>query len=115
MKLDFDVSALEYAVIRDILARVLPPDSNVWVFGSRAKGTARFNSDLDLAIDGKAAFSRSQIYALKEAFDDAPLSFRVDIVDLADVDAGFRKIIEEHRVSFPIFQGQTKASAVSGV
>ena len=102
MKLDFDITTAEYTVIRDILARLLPPDANVWVFGSRAKGTARFNSDLDLAIEGKTVIAQSQVYALKEAFNDAPLSFRVDIVDLADVDAGFRKIIEQHRVSFPM-------------
>jgi type I restriction enzyme, S subunit len=102
MKLDFDITTAEYTVIRDILERLLPPDAKVWVFGSRAKGTARFNSDLDLAIESKAALAQSQIFALKEAFDDAPLSFRVDIVDLAQVDAGFRKIIDGHRVPFPM-------------
>jgi type I restriction enzyme, S subunit len=102
MKLDFDITTAEYAVIRSILERLLPPEAKVWVFGSRAKGTARFNSDLDLAIESKAALAQSQIFALKEAFDDAPLSFRVDVVDHAQVDGGFRNIIDGHRISFPI-------------
>jgi type I restriction enzyme, S subunit len=108
MKLDFDITTAEYAVIRGILERLLPPEAKVWVFGSRAKGTARFNSDLDLAVESKAPLAQSQIFALKEAFDDAPLSFRVDVVDLAQVDAGFQKIIKEHRVSFSMPNARQK-------
>jgi predicted nucleotidyltransferase len=100
MTLNFDVTQNEYAIIRDILQRVLPSDAQVWVFGSRAKGTARFNSDLDLALQGKTALSQETLYILKDALSEAPLPYRVDVVDLAQTDPSFQTIIAQHRVAF---------------
>lgn len=52
----------------------------VWIFGSRSMGNYKFNSDFDLAINGKAV-NHSTVNALKERLESEffPLSF--DIVD----------------------------------
>ncbi|MBV8593313.1 MAG: nucleotidyltransferase domain-containing protein, partial [Caulobacteraceae bacterium] len=44
-----DLSPRDLATVRAILAAALPAEARVWVFGSRARGTARRYSDLDLA------------------------------------------------------------------
>ena len=106
MKLTFDVSATEFATIRDILLDTLPPDCRVWVFGSRAKNTARFNSDLDLAIEASQgrALPTDTLPRLKDAFNDAPLSYRVDVLDLTEVSDDFKAIIRKQAVAFPLPQ-----------
>jgi type I restriction enzyme S subunit len=101
MKLLFDVTATEFQIIREVLATHLGDDCQVWVFGSRAKNTARFNSDLDLAIECTHPLSKKDLIALNEAFDEAKLAFSVDVVDLKTVEPYFKEIIDSHKVVFP--------------
>ena len=102
MKLKFDVTTKEYELVRQILADHLPKGTKVWVFGSRAKHTARFNSDLDLALDAGRGIDRLTLAELKDAFNDAPLSYAIDLVDMQQIDASFRNHIGNHAVGFPI-------------
>ena len=104
MKLKFDVTAKEYGILRDILTDMLPPDSRVWVFGSRAKNTVRFNSDIDLALEpakGKP-LPKGTLARLKDAFNDAPLPYRVDVLDINDVSKEFQTIIRQQAIAFPL-------------
>ena len=57
MKIKFDVTAHELQLIQSILAHHLKANCKVWVFGSRAKNSARFNSDLDLALESHQRIS----------------------------------------------------------
>jgi predicted nucleotidyltransferase len=51
----------------------------VRIFGSRANGTSKRASDIDLAIDAPDA-TISEWSALCEALDEAPLIYLIDIV-----------------------------------
>lgn len=51
--------------------------TEVVLFGSRAKGTARERSDIDIAISGV-----SDIDGLQEEIDDLPTLYKIDLVDL---------------------------------
>ncbi len=50
-----------------------------WIFGSRATGQYRSNSDIDIAISG-AELSQRDVSKLKETFDLSTIPFSVDIV-----------------------------------
>ena len=63
------MSANEAAIVRGILDRFIPPDTCVYVFGSRAGGKPKPWSDLDLAFESEAEFSPSLFSELAEAFD----------------------------------------------
>jgi len=106
MKLLFDVTVAEYQIVRAVLATHLGDGCQVWVFGSRAKNTARFNSDLDLAIECAEPLSKKALIALNEAFDEAKLAFSVDVVDLKAVEPYFKAIIDSHKVVFPYQEDQ---------
>jgi predicted nucleotidyltransferase len=82
----------ELAAIRALLRSVIV-DEKVFVFGSRARGDHKKTSDLDIAIEGNEPLSLSKRATLELAFSESALPFRVDIVDLHTVDAGFRSII----------------------
>jgi len=69
-------------------------NSKVYVFGSRADGTAQKFSDLDLAIDFNGQKMPDEIkYELENFFEASYISMRVDIVDLNAISENFKKII----------------------
>ncbi len=98
-----DLTPEQLAIVQSLLREHLTADAKVWVFGSRAIGRTRRASDLDLAIDIGRALRLNETSVLIEAFDEAPLPFSVDIVDLNTVNTTFRVIIERDRVPLPGF------------
>ena len=90
--LDLDPEHL--AEVRRIL-QMYVPGRTVRVFGSRVQGTAKPFSDLDLAVMGDVPLDFRQLAALKDAFAESNLPFRVDVVDWAATSEMFRGIIEE--------------------
>ena len=95
---DLDLRPDHWAILRDALRRHVP-DREVLVFGSRAMWTAKDYSDLDLAIMGEEPLPLRAFSALDEALVESDLPFRVDIVDWARIDDGFRSIIRRGAVS----------------
>ena len=63
----------------------------VLLFGSRARGNAKRQSDFDLAIDGDAPLAVKKFYEIEEALDDLPTLYSFDWVDLAKANPRFRE------------------------
>ena len=78
------------------------------MFGSRAKGTAKPYSDLDLALMTSRPLTLAQQAVLNEAFDESGLPFRVDVLDWAATSATFQALIMAGSV---VIQGAHGASA----
>ncbi len=95
---NLDLRPDHWAIVRDALSRHVP-DREVLAFGSRATWTAKDYSDLDLAIMGEEPLSLRALSALDEALVESDLPFRVDIVDWATIDDGFRAIIRRDAVT----------------
>jgi len=64
---------------------------HVFLFGSRANGTADPRSDFDIGVDAGRPLAARDMTDLRETFDNSPLLARVDVVDFARVDEGFRR------------------------
>lgn len=92
-----DVRPEHWALVRDILRRHIPQHA-VWAFGSRAKGSAKPYSDLDLAILADQPLDIAQSAALRDAFTESDLPWKVDIVEWAAIDPDFRRIIDLKKV-----------------
>ena len=60
-------------------------------FRSRANGTARRFSDLDLALISPKPIPWEQMEAVKDAFSESDLPIMVDVLDWHEASAGFRK------------------------
>lgn len=97
MSPDVDMRPSEWLIVSDILRRYVPAHE-VWAFGSRAKRTAKPYSDLDLAIITDQPLSLEVAAALRGAFSESELPWKVDVVDWATVDESFRNIIRAERV-----------------
>lgn len=87
-----DVARFAAAVVR----RHLPdPAYRVFLFGSRATGTARDRSDIDIGIEGPAPVPRRALAAIEDELEEAPTLYTVEIVDFARVSQSFRRVARE--------------------
>ncbi|MFT9400731.1 nucleotidyltransferase family protein [Acetobacter sp.] len=80
------------------LLKEFVPDKEVWVFGSRAKGTAKPYSDLDLAVIGEDPLPLLVRVGLEEAFSSSLLPWKVDVLDWAITDVVFRDLIQKDHI-----------------
>jgi predicted nucleotidyltransferase len=92
------LDAAELNQVRAILTAHLGPQASIGVFGSRAGGTTKPWSDLDLVIDAGAPLPLGTMAALREAFDEAPLRWKVDLVDRHMVSEDFGALIDQTAV-----------------
>jgi uncharacterized protein len=83
--------------VQAILKQFLPPDCEVWAFGSRVSGTATEGSDLDLVVRS-AESAEIALTGLKAAFRDSNLPFRVELLDWATIPETFRHEIRNNYV-----------------
>lgn len=97
MIIDIDITPEQREMLLAQLGRHLPGVS-VWAYGSRVKGSARPNSDLDLVVFTTPA-QRLHVSELKDALDESNIPFRVDLHVWDEIPERFREIImNEHQV-----------------
>ena len=96
-KPDIAVTHQEWAIIHDILQRYLP-QHQIWAFGSRARHTHKPFSDLDIVVVSETPVALSTLAALREAFSESDLPWKVDIVDWVSISDAFRHLIESDKV-----------------
>jgi predicted nucleotidyltransferase len=66
----------------DIICYVFSANPNIhraWLYGSRSKGTAEINSDIDLALEGDLSFS--QLSSIHGQLEELPLPYCFDVID----------------------------------
>ncbi len=73
--------------------------NKIILFGSRARGDFKKNSDIDIAVDIKLNFREKR--KLKERIYDISGLYSVDLVFLDSIDEKFKeKILEEGRILY---------------
>ena len=92
------LSEHERTVVCAILRRNLAAPFRVFVFGSRAGGTVKPWSDLDLSIEGPGPLPLSTLATLREEFDESSLPWKVDLVDRFTTSDEFGSIIDRHKL-----------------
>lgn len=97
MSASIDLNPKHHKIVSDILYEYVP-DRGVLVFGSRAKWSAKDKSDLDLCIMGDEPLTMKTMFMLSDALEESPLPFKVDVVEWAKIEDGFREIIKRDGV-----------------
>ena len=89
----------ELRMLQKILAET-PRLKRAFLFGSRAKGVARSNSDIDLAVEGLT--SDLQVEELALRLDQLPLPYKIDVLAMESIkNAALRGHV--HRVGLLVF------------
>lgn len=92
-----DVDPTYLNEVKQILGRCAP-ECEVWAFGSRVRGRAERNSDLDLVLVAAERLDWRFVERLKDAFSESDLPFTVDVLDWHGIDDEFREIIARDHV-----------------
>lgn len=70
--------------------------ARVFLYGSRARGAAGRQSDLDIAILPLSPLPPGTLSELREALEESTIPYEVDVIDLSTVDDAFRnKVLSE--------------------
>lgn len=85
-------AAKALAEVRQILREVLRDCKvTIYLFGSWARGEISATSDIDLAIEPHAPLPPGALARLRERFEESHVPYRVELVELTEVDPGFRQ------------------------
>jgi predicted nucleotidyltransferase len=100
MTKNFGLSLDELAIIKTKIQEVFGTETDLkaYIFGSRAIGKNRINSDIDIALKSKDTELDKKIYILKDRLEESNLPYKVDIVN-------WNRILKEY---FPQIQKQKK-------
>lgn len=91
-----DLLRISEESIRAILAKRLPANTHAYLFGSRARGDGRWNSDFDLWVD--ASLTNETIIEIEADLEDSVVPFAVDIVTTAQLKGEFgQRVTQEAR------------------
>jgi predicted nucleotidyltransferase len=96
----YGVGPVSWGLLQDCL-QSNPAVESIILFGSRAKGTARIGSDIDLAIKG--TFSADNWLKLLRDVDDIEILYKVDLVDLGNPTLHSDLVDHISRVGITIF------------
>lgn len=92
---NIQLESRHHIIVKEILNKF---NVTAYVFGSRAKNTAKTLSDLDLCL--KDDYDKSIIRKLQDAFEESDLPFKVDVIVWSEISESFKKHIGKDLVSF---------------
>ncbi len=69
------------------------PQAKVILFGSRARGTHRQGSDIDVALDIGEPIKLREMSRIRVTLENLPISLGIDIVDMHNILAELQQII----------------------
>lgn len=104
-----DILPKQWKVVQAILQLHIP-NYEVWAFGSRVKQTAKPYSDLDLAVITDQPLALGVLAALREAFSESDLPWKVDILDWATASVEFKNLVRQERI---LVQGEPTAMSMT--
>ena len=89
-----DITPAHFTIIKSVLKKHISADTQVFVFGSRAKNNARPYSDLDLLLRANKPLSMQLLANLAFDLEESDLPYKVDLVDWMSISDTFKKTIE---------------------
>ncbi len=96
LKQAIDITSGQRNTVISLLSRHLP-NTEVWIYGSRVRGTSHPASDLDMIVFATPEQAR-EVSELRESFEESGLPFRVDLFVWDEMPESFCMQIEREHV-----------------
>lgn len=98
----FGLHPKDYGLLQELVIKPLKKLSvAVYVFGSRARGTAQPYSDVDVLYELKEpepAHAQEKISEIKESAEESQLTIKVDLVSWENLAASYREGVLRERI-----------------
>lgn len=88
--IDLDEKYIDF--IKEVIGKYLQ-NCKIYLFGSRAKNTAKKYSDIDIALDCQSLNDKI-LLNIKNDFENSTLPYEVDVVDLNTISETFKTYIK---------------------
>jgi type I restriction enzyme, S subunit len=97
---EIDLTIEQLETVKQILKKHLPTGIVIWVFGSRATGTAKEYSDLDIALqtENGQRLEFELIVKLMDDFVESNLPFKVDVIDYNAASGIFKQNVDSQKI-----------------
>jgi len=93
MQIDIEERYLDR--VKSIINSILQDeDLKIYVFGSRARGSAKQYSDLDIALESDSKIDSNKMSKITTELEDTTIPYKVDVIDLKAITGNFKKCIE---------------------
>ncbi len=93
-----------YKTIANIVFRYLDPKKDeVFIFGSRATGTHKKFSDIDIGIKSSNPDLSYKLSCLEEGFEESNIPYRVDVVNFSKTSKNFKEVAKKEIISLNNF------------
>lgn len=80
----------------NVIRRHLPDSTyRVFLFGSRAEGTAHARSDVDIGIEGPAPVPLATLAEIEDELEEAPTLYTIEVVDFWRVPERFQQVARQ--------------------
>lgn len=87
-------------LLHQIVRKHLPdPAYRVFIFGSRAEGTNRKFSDVDIGILGPRPVPNQTLFKIEDELEESDIPYLVQVIDFATVEEKFKKIAMSATIS----------------
>ena len=82
--------------IKNILFKFLDSQKDkAFIFGSRATGTSRRFSDIDIGVKSEKKIDTILLSDIKEVFEESNIPYTVDVVDFSQVSDKFNEVARQ--------------------
>lgn len=79
-------------LIKRTVYKYLSTSYQIFVFGSRARGTNRKYSDVDLGLKGPQKIDSKTIFKLKNELAESNIPYLIDVADFSGEETNFKKL-----------------------
>lgn len=77
---------------------VLIPEAKIYLFGSRARGSYKKSSDIDIALDAGKPLENVDVDEVKSMLNESNIRHLIDVLDFHSVNASMQESIVQERV-----------------
>ena len=96
-----------------VLAHIPKEEYAVFLFGSRANGKSKVNSDFDIGILGQETLPKKIRWKIEDLLQESDIPHKVDLIDFNTVDDNFKNIALEKTILWNTPKNFTINSAIS--
>jgi predicted nucleotidyltransferase len=76
------------------------PKTKIWIFGSRARGSHKLISDIDLLIESPAKIPPQKLSLLRAELEESAFPFKIDLVLNEELAESYRDQVEKDKKLF---------------